>query len=348
MEKLEIRAVIKFFSKKGLNSREITAKFEAVLGHASPGYSTVAKWTAEFKRGRESLEDDPRSGRPTSSSTEDMATAVQRIIMRDRLISLRCIGDEIGIAKSTVHAIVHNQLQMSKVCTKWVPKSLTAIQRTSRIDCCAELISQFDANPDEFLGSLITGDETWIHHFDPLTQLEAKQWKRSDEPTPIRSRQQRTAGKMMMSIFWDKDGILLTDYLPRGHTVNGAYYAGLIQKLRVAVKEKRRGKLTRGILLLHDNAPPHKSNVAQAAIHDAKFTELNHPAYSPDVAPSDYFLFANLKRHLRGKQYSTNEQLIASVEQFFCDKDVSFFYDALKTLRSRWQRVLDIDGSYIE
>ncbi len=46
----------------------------------------------------------------------------------------------------------------------------------------------------------------------------------------------------------------------------------------------------------------HKSRVAQAAIHKASFEELNHPAYSPDVAPSDYYLFANLKKNLRGKQ----------------------------------------------
>ena len=54
--------------------------------------------------------------------------------------------------------------------------------------------------------------------------------------------------------------------------------------------KKRRGKLAAGVLLLHDNAPVHKSRVAQAAIHKCKFEQLNHPPYSPDLAPNDYYL----------------------------------------------------------
>ena len=69
-------------------------------------------------------------------------------------------------------------------------------------------------------------------------------------------------------------------------------------QLHIGIKSKRRGKLTAGVLVLHDNAPAHKSRVASAAIHQSGFEELNHPPYSPDLAPSDYFLFANLKREL--------------------------------------------------
>ena len=57
----------------------------------------------------------------------------------------------------------------------------------------------------------------------------------------------------------------------------------------VAIKEKRRGKLAAGVLLLHDNAPVHKSRVAQVAARECKFEQLNHPPYTPDLAPSDYY-----------------------------------------------------------
>ncbi len=82
----------------------------------------------------------------------------------------------------------------------------------------------------------------------------------------------------MMSIFWDCDGILLVDYLPPKKKVNGEYYAQLMLQLRGAIKEKRRGTLSAGVLLLHDNAPPHKSRVAAADIRECGYEELNHPA----------------------------------------------------------------------
>ena len=57
----------------------------------------------------------------------------------------------------------------------------------------------------------------------------------------------------MVSVFWDSESVLLTDYLEKGKTISGTYYAGLIHKLREVIKEKRRGKLTKGVLLHHDN-----------------------------------------------------------------------------------------------
>ena len=83
--------------------------------------------------------------------------------------------------------------------------------------------------------------------------------------------------------------------------MNGQYYyASLLLKLLDTIKEKRRGMLTRGVWLLHNNAPIHKSMIAQQAVRDCGFVQLDHPAYSPDQAPSDYFLLHNLKSHLRG------------------------------------------------
>jgi histone-lysine N-methyltransferase SETMAR len=141
-------------------------------------------------------------------------------------------------------------------------------------------------------------------------------WKRSGEETPTQLRQARSAGKIMMVIFWDKDGVLLTEYLQRGTTINGPYYASIIERLRSVILEKRRGKVNRGVLLLHDNAPVHKSNIVQAAIRQAGFVELNHPAYSPDIAPSDYHLFSNLKKFLRGRNFSGDSEAIHTVEDY--------------------------------
>ena len=100
----------------------------------------------------------------------------------------------------------------------------------------------------------------------------------------------------MASVFWDADGILLIDYLQKGQTINGTYYAPLLTQLWEKIKIKRRGKLTKGVLFHQDIAPVHKPVIAMAAIHDCGFKLIEHPPYSPDLAPSDFHLFPKLKQ----------------------------------------------------
>jgi len=68
---------------------------------------------------------------------------------------------------------------------------------------------------------------------------------------------QKSAGNVLASIFWDQNGIVLIDYLPKGQTINVEYYSSLLVQLKDILKEKRRGKVTNGVLFLQDNAPAH-------------------------------------------------------------------------------------------
>jgi histone-lysine N-methyltransferase SETMAR len=315
---------------------------------SAPSYRTVAKWVAEFKDPERGFEDAPRSGRPATITTDENIKAVERIVMRDRQISVRRVADELCISPTRVYEIMSNHLGMSKVSTRWVPKLLTPLQRANRVECCQELLNESEADPAKFFGRIVTGDESWVYHYDPLSQQEAKTWKKPEERTPTRPRWNRSTRKVLMTIFWDRDGILLTDYLTQGNTINGQYYASLIEQLRCVILEKRRGKVSGGVLLLHDNAPVHKSNVVQAAIRKAGFAELNHPAYSPDIAPTDYHMFSHLKKFLRGKSFGTDDEVISTVEAYLSDLDSEFFCTGIESLRDRWLRVVASDGEYIQ
>jgi hypothetical protein len=77
--------------------------------------------------------------------------------------------------------------------------------------------------------------------------------------------------KIMATIFWDCQRIMLTDFKERNTTNTGEYYASLMYKLKDAIKEKRRGKFSRGVRLLHDNAPVHNSVAAKVAIQCGGF-----------------------------------------------------------------------------
>ena len=104
--------------------------------------------------------------------------------------------------------------------------------------------------------------------------------------------------------------MIMIDYLEQGRTIKGAYYAGKLRPIPQEIARKRRGKLTRGVLLLQDNSPAHVSQVAITAATECGFETLPHPPYSHDMAPSDFYLFPKLKSHLRGTQYGSNEGVI--------------------------------------
>jgi len=100
-------------------------------------------------------------------------------------------------------------------------------------------------------------DETWLYYYDPETKQQSMEWRHSGSPRPQKFRVQKSAGKVLTSIFWDQDGILLIDYLPKGQTINAEYYSSLLLQLKDILKEERHGKFSKVVFFLHDNAPAH-------------------------------------------------------------------------------------------
>ena len=133
----------------------------------------------------------------------------------------------------------------------------------------------------------------------------------------------------MASVFWDSQGVLMIDYLQRGSTITGAYYAHLLRRLKEQIKLQRRGKLRKGVLLLQDNAPAHRSQVAVAAATDCGFEILPHPAYSPDLAQSDFYLFPKLKSAIRGKQFDSDDAVIDHVKAFLKGLSPQFYHNGI-------------------
>ena len=123
------------------------------------------------------------------------------------------------------------------------------------------------------------------------------QWKDVDRPTFTRICK---SAINWQQFFWDTDTLLMTDYLHPGKTTAGQYYAEPTLKLLDIIKQKQGWKFSLSSLSFHDNAPAHKSRVAQQALCDGEFVQLHHPACSLDLAASNYFLVRNLKYHLRG------------------------------------------------
>ena len=133
-------------------------------------------------------------------------------------------------------------------------------------------------------------------------------------PVPKRFRVQKSAGRALASIFWNQDGILRVDYLPKGQTINAKYYSSLLVQLKHILKEKRRGKFTKGVLFLHNIYPARRALATQKKLVYLDLHFLDHPPYSPNLAPSDCNLFPGLKKQLKGRHFSSNAKVIAAAE----------------------------------
>lgn len=345
---LQQRSVIKFLTLEGVSAKDIHSRLQNQFGEDTLCYTQVKDWAAQFKRGRISVRDEPRSGRPVEAATEETIEAVKQLILMDTKIKVEELAAETKVSHGTICSILDYHLHVQKVCARWVPRNLSVFDKKNRLEISKSNLEQITQNEEMFYNCIVTGDETFIHHYDPESKWESKEWRHRGSPPPIKFRVQPSAGKIMATIFWDAQGILMIDYLPHKQHITGSYYADLMTKLREAVKEKRRGKLTRGVLLLHDNASSHKSKVAMAAIANCGFQVLEHPAYSPDLAPCDYYLFPNLKKHLRGKRFMDDSEVMSAVNEYFESCDNMYFLTGLKMLQQRYVKCIEMKGSYVE
>jgi len=89
-------------------------------------------------------------------------------------------------------------------------------------------------------------DEIWLYQYDPETKQQSMEWRHSGSPRPQKFRVQKSAGKVLASIFWDQDGILLIDYLPKGQTINAEYCSSLLVQLKDICRKNAAGRSPRG------------------------------------------------------------------------------------------------------
>ena len=151
-----------FFGEK--NTVEAKVWLDKHYSDSALGKSTVEKWFAKFKRGEMSTEDDEGRGRPKTVVTDENIKKIHKIILENRKVSLEQIVETLKISKERVGYIVHEYLDMRKLCAKWLPRELTIDQKQQRIDDSEQCLELFHRNKPEFMRRYVTMGETWLHH----------------------------------------------------------------------------------------------------------------------------------------------------------------------------------------
>ena len=210
-----------------------------------------------FKAGKFSVEDDTLPGMPKTSVTMANIAAVKIVVKQDARLSVKdcCTAYQKAVCKQFWKRV----WPWVKVCARWVPHLLTEEQKTQHLKCAWELLKTYKGCNSRVISNLLTGDETWVHMFEPQRRADNKQWKRKDQKCPCIAKRTISLKKMLYTIFFNSSGLVVQVPCPSGHTVTGQFYKNsVLQKVKEFYNKKRPSKGWSGVHLLHDSASSHK------------------------------------------------------------------------------------------
>ena len=154
---------------------------------------------------------------------------------------------------------------------------------------------------------------------------------------------------MLYAIFFDLKGPVLQIPVPKGSSVTGKFYRESVLTQLVDFFQKRRPCTgVCGIKLLHDNAPAHKSAMVQEYLKESGLDVLDHPPYSPDLSPCDFWLFPRLKEMLAGHRFESRCVIGSAVYQCLQHIPKEDYWAAFQKWVDRCKMCVEADGAYFE
>ena len=346
--KEEQRVCIKFCVKLGKTFTETFHMLQTAFEDECLSRSKCHEWFKRFKEGRTSTADDPRSGRPTVSTDDDHVAQVNDLVRSNRRLTIREMAEECNISFGSCQEILTEKLHMRRVAAKFVPRLMTEDQKQRRVRVCEELLEMANDN-ENFLKTIITGDETWVYGYDVETKAQSSQWKTDTSPRPKKARQVKSNVKVMLTVFFDWKGIVYHEFLPRGETINRFRYLETLRHLREAVRNKRPEMWASGEWMLHhDNAPVHSSLLIRDFCTKNEMTVVPQPPYSPDLAPADFFLFPKMKRPMKGERFDDVEAIKKKSLEELKSIPEEDFQRAFLQWKRRWEKCIATQGEYFE
>ena len=303
------RCVIEFLHVEKIAPRDNHRHFLNVYGDQTVDVSTVRRWVARFSSGNGDVKNKPCSGWPCTAVTPRNEEHLDQLIRANWQITTMELCTELNIGFSVLETMLAT-LECRKVCARLVPRMLTQEHKEHLMQACQDLLNQYKAEGNSFLDRIIIiGDKTCCHHYEPESKRQPMEWRHMNSPSKKKFKTLPSAGKVMCTVFWDRKGMILMDFLEPGQTINSDRYIAMLTELKARISRVRPEKKT-AFLLQHNNARPHTSLKTVEHIVNLGWTVLPHPPYSLDLAPSDFHPFGPMKDGLHGQHFPSNNTVV--------------------------------------
>jgi histone-lysine N-methyltransferase SETMAR len=167
-------------------------------------------------------------------------------------------------------------------------------------------------------------------HYDPDNKRQSMEYHYKGSPVPNKFKTKASAEKVMLTVFWNSEGVVFTDFLENSATVNSECYIETLRSLKKCITRKEAE--IDDLLLQQDSARLHTRAATTDAIARLGLTVLQHPVYSLDLAPSNFHLFPKLK----------DKEVKAAVYQWFREKEKDFCKNGIQKPVECWQKCIGV------
>ncbi len=345
---LQQRINIHFCVKIRWTFEEIKAALQTV--YLTILYDTsIHKWIREFCAGRDRIVDQPRAAKTKSGRSLRNIRAIETLIAQDRCVTIKEMSVKSGLMTSTVQRILKKDLKLTKKCSTFVPTALTDAHKQCRRDICNFFSRLKDQNPRVFRNA-VTMDESWIYVWDPDKRVHCMEWLRKGEPCPQTPCRTLVTAKVMILTFFDSRGLVYYEFVQCPQTVNQQVFRAIFRRFDAAHARRHPHSSVRGRKFIHlDNAPAHNAHLTVTLIQQLGWTRLPHPAYSPDLAPNDFWFYSRLKINLKGVRFGSLDLLKEAVaDKIGQITALEFNCCILNSWPKRWRCCLEEQGNYFE
>ena len=197
----------------GISRKDTVQMIVKAYGIRAMKNSQVYEWHGRFENGQESINDEPRSGRPVSI-TSRRVTEIKELLELDGRITIREIRYKVDCSIGTVHDILHNKLNLRRDGFR---KCCLRIRRSRELSVIGDKWNVLSVKVMNFLGA--TDDETWIKLYEPETKEQSTMWKTPGSPSPKKFKVCPLKKKQMFIVSFDAEGVILSTAVPHGQTI---------------------------------------------------------------------------------------------------------------------------------
>ena len=147
-----------------------------VYGKTNFLFSSAIRWCKKFKSDVDSVEDAPHARRPKTATLQKIVEKVMDLVATDARFTTRHIAKCVGISVGAAHTILRRDLKMRRISARWIPHLVTKEQKLARVRIAKRLLKQFLKYHNRSFANIITGDETWVHFYEPKRKMQNKIW----------------------------------------------------------------------------------------------------------------------------------------------------------------------------
>jgi len=280
---------------------------------------------------------------PPERIDTQLLNQIENVLIDEPFSSIRYIAHITKSCPATVYRYVTIHLQRKYHHTRWVPHDLTPPQCKERAEKCMELAAILEMCKKRNWHGIITGDESMF----TLSYGISGAWIEDGEKPPTMNGSKIQNEKIMITVMWSISGIIVLNMLPKGESFDSSYFIDNIIYEADQNPTIQKWRKTYGKIWVHlDNCRVHNSRVSMERMKQIKFERTPHPPYSPDIAPSDFFLFGYVKEKLKGQKFIARDELYEAVHSILSGISEDLILRVFESWITRCYAVSARNGSY--